>query len=161
MAKTTTCQGMAWACMWGRTRALLGHAVTRERGAIILMLMSASSDSRPLPSSAPQSLSSSSVRCRQEHLQDILTKVQEFAQAGPAKYTIQVVRNLTPAWSGYPARRKQVFLIGWRAGIDGARAGEPLQPLMDAPMRAHQSFLRFLGMKRERSIGLAWGVSHN
>ena len=86
---------------------------------------------------------------RQEHLQIILTKVQEIAQAGPAKYTIQVVRNLTPAWSGYPTRRKQVFLIGWRADIDGARAGEPLQSLMNAPMRVHQSFLRFLGMKRE------------
>ena len=86
---------------------------------------------------------------KQEHLQMILTKVQEITQAGPAKYTIQAVRNLTPAWSGYPARRNQVFLIGWRADIDGARAGEPLLSLMDAPMRVNQSFLRFLGMKRE------------
>ena len=86
---------------------------------------------------------------RQEDLQIILTKAQEIVQAGPAKYTIQVVRNLTPAWSGYPTRRKRVFLIGWRADIDGARAGEPLQSLMDAPMRVHQSFLRFLGMQRQ------------
>ena len=86
---------------------------------------------------------------RQEDLQIILTKAQEIFQAGPAKYTIQVVRNLTPAWSGYPTRRKRAFLIGWRADIDGARAGEPLQSLMDAPMRVHQSFLRFLGMQRE------------
>ena len=86
---------------------------------------------------------------RHEDLQIILTKVQEIVQAGPATYTIQVARNLTPAWSGYPTRRKRVFLIGWRADIDGARAGEPLQSLMDAPMGVHQSFLRFLGMKRE------------
>ena len=86
---------------------------------------------------------------RQEDLQIILTKAQEIVQAGPAKYTIQVVRNLTPAWSGYPTRRKRVFLIGWRADIDGARAGEPLQSLMDTPMGVHQSFLRFLGMQRE------------
>ena len=56
---------------------------------------------------------------REEDLQIILTKAQEIVQAGPAKYTIQVVRNLTPAWSGYPTRRKRVFLIGWRADIDG------------------------------------------
>ena len=84
-----------------------------------------------------------------EDLEEIVTKVQELVQAGPAKYTIQVVRNLTPAWSGYPTRRRRVFLIGWRADIDGARAGEPLQSLMDAPMMAEQTFLRFLGLQRQ------------
>ena len=81
--------------------------------------------------------------------QEDLHKAQEIVQAGPAKYTIQVVRNLTPAWSGYPTRRKRVFLIGWREDILWAHAGEPLQSLMDAPMEVHQSFLRFLGMQRE------------
>ena len=86
---------------------------------------------------------------RQEDLQVILSKVQEVVQAGSAKYTIQVVRNLTPAWSGYPTRRKRVFLIGWRADIEGASAGEPLQSLMDAPMMVQTSFLRFLDLQRE------------
>ena len=85
----------------------------------------------------------------QEHLQTILNKAQEIIQAGLATYTIQVVRGLTPAWSGYPTRRKRVFFIGWRADIDGDSASEPLQCLMDAPIMVHQSFLRFLGMKRE------------
>ena len=84
-----------------------------------------------------------------ESLQEILTKVKEIAQAGHAKYTVQVVRNLTPAWSGYPGRRKRVFLIGWRADIGGACVGEPLQSLMDAPMMVEQTFLRFLGLQRE------------
>ena len=83
-----------------------------------------------------------------EALQEILTKLQEIIQAGHARYTIQVVRNLTPAWSGYPTRRKRCFLIGWRGDIDGARAGEPLQSLMEAPKMVEQTFLRFLGLQR-------------
>ena len=84
-----------------------------------------------------------------ESLQEILTKVQEIAQAGHAKYTVQVVRNLSPAWSGYPTRRTRAFLIGWRADIGGARVGEPLQSLMNAPMMVEQTFLRFLGLQRQ------------
>ena len=85
----------------------------------------------------------------QDALNQILEKAQAIVQAGVAKYTVQVVRNLTPAWSGYPARRKRLFIIGWRADIDGARAGEPLQSLIDAPMAVEQTFLRFLGLQRE------------
>lgn len=85
----------------------------------------------------------------QDALQEILQKVQQLVQAGVAKYTIHVVRNLTPAWSGYPTRRKRLFIIGWRSDIDGTRAGEPLQSLMDSPMVVENTFLRFLGLQRE------------
>ena len=47
-----------------------------------------------------------------EALNEILQKIQEIVQAGASKYTVQVVRNLMPAWSGYPARRKRLFFIG-------------------------------------------------
>jgi hypothetical protein len=82
-------------------------------------------------------------------LDEIQDKVRDILQAGVAQYTIQFVRNLTPAWSGFPTRRKRLFIIGWRADIDGAHAGRPLQSLMDTPMTVNHSFLHFLGLKRE------------
>ena len=85
-------------------------------------------------------------------LNEILEKLQGIVQTGVSKYTIQAVRNLTPAWSGYPTRRKRLFIIGWREDIDGARVGAPLQSLMDAPMIVEQTFLRFLGLQR----GVDW-----
>jgi len=86
----------------------------------------------------------------QEDLNSILEKLQGIVQAGVAKYTVQVVRNLTPAWSGYPTRRKRLFIIGWREDtLHDGRAGAPLQSLMDAPMMVDQTFLRFLGLQRE------------
>ena len=85
----------------------------------------------------------------QEALHEIMIKLQEIVQAGRAKYTVQAVRNLTPAWSGYPTRRTRVFLIGWRADIDAASAVKPLKSLMDTPLRVEQTFLRFLGLQRE------------
>ena len=75
----------------------------------------------------------------QEDLNEILEKLQGTIQAGVAKYTVQVVRNLTPAWSGYPTRRKRLFIIGWREDIDGARVGAPLQSVMGAPMLVEQT----------------------
>ena len=82
-------------------------------------------------------------------LDEIQDKVRDILQAGVTKYTIQIVRNLTPAWSGYPTRRKRFFIIGWRADINGTHAGGPLQSLMGAPMPVEQTFLRFLGLNRE------------
>ena len=81
-------------------------------------------------------------------LNEIMEKINAIVQAGVARYTIQMVRNLTPAQSGYPTRRKRLFIIGWRGDIDGAMATQPLQSLIDAPMPVEQTFLRFLGLGR-------------
>ena len=82
-------------------------------------------------------------------LDEIMAKLREIVQAGNARYTLQLVRNLTPAWSGYPTRRKRLFFIGWRADIDGAIATQPLESLTNAPMPVEQTFLHFLGLKRQ------------
>ena len=84
----------------------------------------------------------------QHALGEIMEKINEIIQASVARYTIQVVRNLTPAWSGYPTRRKRLFILGWRSDIDGAIATQPLQSLIEAPMPVEQTFLRFLRLER-------------
>ena len=58
----------------------------------------------------------------QDALADVLETIQEMVQAGAARYTIQMVRNVTPALSGYPTRRKRLFIVGWRVDISGATA---------------------------------------
>ena len=85
----------------------------------------------------------------QAGLNEILEKVQEIVHTGFAMYNIQVIRNVTPAMSGYPTRRKRLFIIGWRQDIDGVGASRSLECLMDAPMTVQQTYLRYLGLQRE------------
>ena len=88
----------------------------------------------------------------QNALEKIMETLKSTLQAAAVVYSIQVVRNLTPAWSGYPTRRKRLFIIGWRADIDGTSAAQPLQSLVAAPLHVEHSFLRFLRLER----GVDW-----
>ena len=85
----------------------------------------------------------------QASLDEILQKLQEILDIGIANYNIQVVRGMTPAWSGYPTRRKRLFIVGWRCDIQGIDVCMPLRTLMESPLAVEQSFLRFLGLRRE------------
>ena len=58
----------------------------------------------------------------QRWLAEHMENIHELIQAGAAMYTIQTVRNSTPALSGYPTRRNRLFIIGWRVDISGTTA---------------------------------------
>ncbi len=77
---------------------------------------------------------------------EILKRLQV---SGAAPYTLQPLRNMTPAWSGYPIKRSRFFLLGWRSDI-GAGNGltEPLTTLLQNPLEVAGSYRSFLGLKR-------------
>ena len=78
--------------------------------------------------------------------------LESALQAAAVVYSIQIIRGLIPAWSGYPTRRNRLFITGWRADIDGTSAAQPLQSLLAAPLHVEHSFLRFLRLER----GVDW-----
>eukprot|EP00974_Lingulodinium_polyedra_P024779 2397104-Lingulodinium_polyedra.AAC.1 len=65
-----------------------------------------------------------------------MEKIDEIVFGGVASYTIQIVRNLAPTWSGYPTRRKRLFILGRRADINGVFVIDLLQSLINAPFLA-------------------------
>ena len=77
-----------------------------------------------------------------------MARLNAALQAAAIVYTPRVVWNLTPAWSGYPTRRKRLFIIGWRADIDGTNAPQPLQCLIESPLHVEHTFLHFLQWER-------------
>ena len=46
-------------------------------------------------------------------------------------YTIQTIKNLTPATCGYPTRRTRTFIIGWRDDVSNIEVVRPLQCLSE------------------------------
>ena len=92
----------------------------------------------------------------QQSLAEITKNIQEIIKAGAAMYTLQMVRNLTPAFSGDPTRRKRLFIIGWRVEMRGATVTQPLLSLIGKPMPAKQTCL-VLHTGGEQSIGLVLG----
>ncbi len=81
-------------------------------------------------------------------LDGLTGKLKQALQAATVVYTLQVVRHLTPASSGYPTRRKRLFIIGWRADINATNAAQPLQCLLESPLRVEHTFLHFLRWER-------------
>ena len=69
-------------------------------------------------------------------LDEILQKITDILQTSQATYTVQMVRNLTPTWSGYPTRRTRLFIIGWRKDIDGDLVA-PLHSLIKPPCQCN------------------------
>ena len=84
----------------------------------------------------------------QHHLDEVMGTLKSTLQAAAVVYSIQIIRGLIPAWSGYPTRRNRLFITGWRADIDGTSAAQPLQSLLAAPLHVEHSFLRFLRLER-------------
>ena len=70
----------------------------------------------------------------QHALGDLMETIQDILQSGAARWTFQMVRDMTPAFSGHPARRRRLFFIGWRVGTKASAAIQPLQPLIDRPL---------------------------
>ena len=64
-------------------------------------------------------------------------------------YTLQVVRNVNPAWSGFPVRRPRVFLLNWRQDVgDPGRLLEPLQTILAEPVPLLHNYWSFLQLTR-------------
>ena len=81
-------------------------------------------------------------------LDDIMAKIAEVMQGGDVAYVIRPVRNLTPAHSGYPARRTRTFIMGWRHDlVDVATVAQPLECLITNPIPVDATFWTFLGLQ--------------
>ena len=79
---------------------------------------------------------------------EIVTKIQEALHHGNHKCTIQPVRNLAPACSGYPIKRPRTFFLGWRADLGGAaEVTRAAATLVMNPLDVIVSYRGFLGMQ--------------
>ena len=86
----------------------------------------------------------------QTAVDQVTMEIQErLGTAGVVAYTMQPLRNLTPAWSGYPIKRTRFFMLGWRSdlGAPGEVTG-PLSTLIQHPLAVEQSYRGFLGLAR-------------
>lgn len=64
-------------------------------------------------------------------------------------YVTQVVRNVTPAWAGYPIRRPRVFILNWRNDVgDPGCLGLPLQCVMSEPVPLGHNYWSLLCLQR-------------
>ena len=81
-------------------------------------------------------------------MSEIMEKVSGVINRGRTGYTIQTIKNLTPAWSGYPVRRTRLFICGWRQDIGGSDAvTQPLACLIENPLAVDCSYLGLLGLQ--------------
>ena len=79
---------------------------------------------------------------------DLMDKMNEILNARGAAYTIQPLRNITPALCGFPVRRTRTFIIGWRLDVAAPElAVGPLTDLVGNPMSVDSSFATFLGLR--------------
>ena len=79
-------------------------------------------------------------------LMDIVCRINT---KGRTTYTIQTMKNLSPAWAGFPIRRSRLFICGWREDIGQDGVAQPMECLVGAPMAMDKSYLAFLGIRRQ------------
>ena len=79
---------------------------------------------------------------------ELMEKINEVLNTNGAAYTMQPLRNLTPALCGIPARRPRTFIIGWRNDVAPAgQSAAPLADLVGNPMSVDVTFTSFLGLR--------------
>ena len=79
---------------------------------------------------------------------ELMEKINEVLNTNGAAYTMQPLRNLTPALCGIPARRPRTFIIGWRNDVAPAgQSAAPLADLVGNPMSVDVTFASFLGLR--------------
>ena len=79
---------------------------------------------------------------------ELMEKINEILHARGAAYTIQPLRNITPALCGFPVRRTRTFIIGWRLDVAAPElAVGPLTDLVGNPMSVVSTFATFLGLR--------------
>ena len=78
-------------------------------------------------------------------LDDVLAQIQNVLSNANCSYVILPIRNLTPAWSGYPIKRPRTFLLGWRSDLGPVDAlTAPVKTLIEHPLQVDMSYKGFL-----------------
>ena len=80
---------------------------------------------------------------------EVVTAIQQACHQGGRQYTIQPIRNLTPAFAGYPIKRPRTFFLGWRADVGSAVVVTgAAATLLQNPLDVTMSYRGFLGTMR-------------
>ena len=82
-----------------------------------------------------------------DSIDDVVTRIQAALRQHGRDYTIQALRNLMPASSGYAMRRTRTFFMGWRADL-GSRQEvvAAAATLVQHPIDVTMSYRGFLGL---------------
>lgn len=81
-------------------------------------------------------------------VQEVIAKAMR--QSGSQLYTMHMMSDLSPLFSGYPIQRPRFFIMGWRLDLGSPEAvTAPLQALLAEPMQIEHSFHGFLGLCRK------------
>ena len=90
---------------------------------------------------------------------ELMEKINEVLNTNGAAYTMQPLRNLTPALCGIPARRPRTFIIGWRNDVAPAgQSAAPLADLVGNPMSVDVTFASFLGLRAVTDWSRVWAI---